>query len=239
MLQSNEQTFELSPLGDQAILIEFGKEMNDRIRKRILGAAEQLEKHPFPWMVEYIPSFTAIAIVYNPTCFKAGVSPYKEAEKQIRQMMLLTAPLAEDEFRTVSIPVCYGGEYGPDLDYVAEYCGKTPDEVISLHSGGEYIVHMIGFAPGFPYLGGMPESIACPRKDSPSGKIPAGSVGIAGGQTGVYPIETPGGWQIIGQTPVPLFEAEHEPPSLLKAGDRISFYPISAEEFLDRKGGKA
>ncbi len=107
--------------------------------------------------------------------------------------------------RTVEIPVCYGGEFGEDLAFVAEHADLTPDEVIEIHSGAEYLVYMLGFAPGFPYLGGMPERITAPRRDSPRLKIPAGSVGIAGSQTGVYPIETPGGWRLIGRTPLALF----------------------------------
>jgi inhibitor of KinA len=135
--------------------------------------------------------------------------------------------------RTVSIPVCYGGEYGPDLEYVARHHNLTPEEVISIHSEGEYLAYMIGFAPGFPFLGGLSEKIATPRRPSPRTSIPAGSVGIAGMQTGVYPISTPGGWQLIGQTPVKLFLPKQNPPSLLQAGDIVKFEPISKEEYQE------
>jgi inhibitor of KinA len=137
------------------------------------------------------------------------------------------------ESRVVEIPVHYGGESGPDLDIVAKHNGLTPEEVVAIHSNGHYFVNMIGFAPGFPYIGGMSEKIATPRKSSPRLKIPAGSVGIAGKQTGIYPIETPGGWQIIGKTPLQLFRPDHDPPSLLKAGDKICFKPITLKEFRE------
>ena len=133
--------------------------------------------------------------------------------------------------------MCYGGEYGPDLEEVARHNGLSVDEVIALHSGGEYLVYMIGFAPGFPYLGGMSERIAMPRRSSPRAQIPVGSVGIAGMQTGVYPIETPGGWQLIGRTPLALFRPEENPPSLLQAGNKVRFRPISADEFAAWKEG--
>ncbi len=132
----------------------------------------------------------------------------------------------------VTIPVCYDTELGPDLNHVAQANGLTREEVIDLHTANEYLVYMIGFAPGFPFLGGMDERIATPRHGDPRAEIPAGSVGIAGKQTGVYPISTPGGWQLIGQTPLKLFSADREVPSLLKAGDRVTFKAISKSEFL-------
>ncbi len=137
-----------------------------------------------------------------------------------------------DPPRVVSIPVCYGGDFGPDLEYVAHHNNISPQEVIEIHSGNEYSVYMIGFSPGFPYLGGMSEKISAPRRSSPRLIIPAGSVGIAGKQTGIYPIETPGGWQIIGRTPIKLFRPDEESPSLLQAGDKIKFTPISYPEFM-------
>lgn len=137
----------------------------------------------------------------------------------------------------IEIPVCYGEEFGPDLEFVANHNGLTPEEVIRIHSSAEYLVYMVGFAPGFPYLGGMPEAIAAPRRPSPRLAIPAGSVGIAGKQTGVYPIETPGGWQIIGRTPIALFVPDSNPPTILASGDRICFRPISRQEYMERKEG--
>ncbi|GAB3818152.1 hypothetical protein GCM10028895_15070 [Pontibacter rugosus] len=155
---------------------------------------------------------------------------------QVLQQLLLNLEVKETPaVRVVELPVLYGGDYGPDLEEVAAHCKLTAEEIIHIHSAQEYLVHMIGFAPGFPYLGGMDKRIATPRKASPRPYIPAGSVGVAGEQTGVYPISTPGGWQLIGQTPLALFDASRKVPSLLQAGDKVKFVPISEEEFKTRK----
>jgi inhibitor of KinA len=136
--------------------------------------------------------------------------------------------------RLVELPVCYDIEFGPDLDDVARWTGLAVDDVIKLHSGAEYLVCLIGFAPGFPYLSGMPPQLATPRLETPRISVPAGSVGIAGEQTGVYPLATPGGWRIIGRTPCALFSPDWRPPSLLTAGDVVRFRPIDRQEFLER-----
>jgi inhibitor of KinA len=141
--------------------------------------------------------------------------------------------------RPIEIPVCYGGEFGVDLQFVAEHNGMTADEVVAIHCGATYRVHMLGFAPGFPYLGGMSERIATPRRNTPRLKVAAGSVGIAGPQTGVYPLETPGGWQIIGRTPLALFRPAENPPTLLSPGDFVRFRPITSEEFTALRGETA
>jgi inhibitor of KinA len=130
----------------------------------------------------------------------------------------------------VEIPVCYGGDFGPDLASVAEHCGMSAPDVVALHSGAEYLVHAIGFTPGFPYLGGLHESLRTPRLDTPRQRVPAGSVAIGGSQTGVYPVDSPGGWQIIGRTPIALFRPHLTPAALLKPGDRVRFKVISATE---------
>ena len=131
----------------------------------------------------------------------------------------------------LEIPVLYGGEMGPDLEFVAQHAGKTPEEVVGIHTSADYLIYMLGFTPGFAYLGGMSGEIAAPRLETPRVKIPAGSVGIAGSQTGVYPIDSPGGWQLIGRTPVRMYDPEREPPILPQAGQYIRFYPIDRAEF--------
>ena len=134
--------------------------------------------------------------------------------------------------------MCYGGEYGPDLSFVAEHNGLTPEEVVKRHSEGLYLVYMLGFLPGFAYMGGMDESIACPRLTSPRTKIPAGSVGIAGTQTGIYPLASPGGWQLIGRTPLKMFSINGEQTTFaLSAGDRVRFMPITEAEYWEMEAG--
>ncbi|MCM3717829.1 5-oxoprolinase subunit PxpB [Fictibacillus phosphorivorans] len=223
--------FNLQPLGDNSVIIELGEDISRDIQQKVKKVSSFLEQQSFDWMVEYVPGFTTVAVFYDPCKIEAKTLPYDEVCEELSAHLEKLAVEEGAEPRIVEIPVCYGGEFGPDLEEVAERNDLTPEEVIDIHSNGEYIVYMIGFAPGFPYIGGMDERIAAPRRKNPRLKIPAGSVGIAGKQTGVYPIETPGGWQLIGKTPRKLFLPEGETPSLLQAGDQIKFVPISVEEF--------
>lgn len=224
------------PMGDQAVIIILGEAPNDNTLNKVQFLTSYLEKHPFDWMIEYIPAFTSIAIIYDPmkiitASAKNVLSPFEYIREQFIPVLSQNMYNLKFERRIIEIPVCYGGSYGPDLKFIATANGLTPDEVIKIHSTGDYSVQMIGFAPGFPYINGMSEKIAAPRKDTPRLKIPAQSVGIGGKQTGIYPIETPGGWQIIGRTPLNLFRPKCSPPSLLRAGDKIQFIPINEEEF--------
>jgi inhibitor of KinA len=237
------------PLGDAAVVVELGNEINETTHQRVQMVSARLEVCSFPGMLEYVPAFTTVTVFYDPyrvaqevekekkslPSEKAGVSPYQYVRSWLESVIAQGEEEQKKTVRIVEIPVCYGGEFGPDLEFVAHHNGLTPEEVIQIHSGAEYLVYMIGFAPGFPYLGGMPEQIAAPRRSSPRLKIPAGSVGIAGMQTGVYSIETPGGWQLIGRTPLPLFVPENNPPTLLRAGDRIRFRAISRQEYDEWK----
>ncbi|PPA69894.1 5-oxoprolinase subunit PxpB [Jeotgalibacillus proteolyticus] len=228
--------YSLHPLGDQAILIEFPQEVNEEIHSLVQGVKGRIEKEKWEWAVEVVPAFASIAIHYDIRKLQIQSLPYSFVEAEVKKLLFDGGSMAEASFREVSIPVLYGGKKGPDLEEVASHNGLTPEEVIELHTSGEYIVYMLGFAPGFPYIGGLNEKIATPRKSKPRLKIPVGSVGIAGKQTGVYPIETPGGWQLIGQTPDALFRPQNEEePTLLKAGDRIRFYAITEEEFTQRQ----
>lgn len=215
-----------SPLGDQAIVIEVGQEISEEVQAKVRMVVQLLEDRPPNWMVEAIPAFTTIALFYDPV-----IALYETVETELKNLLQHGEEAADFEGRTVEIPVCYGGEFGPDLEFVAKHNGLTPEEVVAIHSGGTYSVHMIGFAPGFPFIGGMSEKIAAPRRDSPRLRIPERTVGIAGKQTGVYPIETPGGWQLIGRTPLRLFRPEDEVPSLLRAGDKIIFKEITEDEY--------
>lgn len=218
--------YSFSPLGDQAIILEIGNEINEETHHRVRAVTALLETDPPQWMTEFIPAFTTVSIVYSPL----QVS-YEEAKMELAALLKKASEIMLPPPRTIEIPVCYGGDHGPDLEYVARHNGLSAEEVIAIHTGASYTVHMIGFAPGFPYLGGMSEKIAAPRKVSPRVTIPERSVGIAGNQTGVYPISTPGGWQLIGRTPTRLFLPDHEIPSLLSAGDTVVFRQITADEY--------
>ncbi|APM40066.1 5-oxoprolinase subunit PxpB [Clostridium kluyveri] len=226
------------PIGESAILIEFGRKIDKDIHRTVRMFGEYLDKHPFEGMIEYVPAFSTITIFYDIMKLRTrkadkGIKkPSYEIVSSLINNMLDNFNVSIDEkVRIVKIPVCYGGKFGADLQYVAEYNKISINRVIELHSNNDYVVYMIGFAPGFPYLGGMSKEIAAPRRKSPRRSVPKGSVGIAGMQTGVYPISTPGGWQIIGNTPKVLFSPSKCPPSILRPGDVVRFYPISSDEY--------
>lgn len=224
----------ISQISETAALVEFGRKISEDINKKVRTFCTYLDEKPFYGMVEYVPAFTSVSVIYNPLDMKSE-SPYEVVKVILDNIISKLDFSLEDEEHIVEIPVCYGGELGQDIEQVAKINNITVDEVIKIHSEGKYLVYMIGFAPGFPYLGGMSEKIAAPRRESPRIAIPAGSVGIAGMQTGVYPIETPGGWQLIGKTPLKLFDLKRNSKSLLKAGDIVKFYPISYEEYVQLK----
>ncbi|MCA1064294.1 5-oxoprolinase subunit PxpB [Rossellomorea sp. AcN35-11] len=230
--------YSIRPLSDHAVVIQLGNSIQQETHERVKAVSTFFEARTIDWLVEIVPAFTTVTLFYDPikiidSCRTShSASPYSIVCSQLGEMLTQLAVEKQSDARIVDIPLCYGGEFGPDLEVVANHNHMTTEEVIKRHSTGDYLVYMIGFAPGFPYIGGMSKDIATPRRDSPRLRIPAGSVGIAGEQTGVYPIETPGGWQLIGRTPLRLFDpADDDSPSLLKAGDRIRFTPISLEEF--------
>lgn len=218
----------LHPMGDRAVIMEFGTKISPSILEKINRVTTFFDDQKPTWLIEYIPAFTTITVLYD-----AVTLTYYEVCQKIMGVVSQLTETRTIEQRVVDIPVCYGGEMGPDLAYVARVNGLTPDEVIQIHSSRYYIVYMIGFAPGFPYIGGMSERIATPRKEIPRLKIPARSVGIAGLQTGIYPISTPGGWQLIGRTPIELFRPCEKNPSLLRAGDKINFIPITLKQYKE------
>lgn len=223
----------VTSLGDSAIRVEFGDEISLAVNNRIQVFMKYLNETQHEFIQEVIPAFTCITITYNPLdLIKRNMNPYETIKVSIEK--ILEQPMYElkEEKIVVEIPVCYGGVYGPDLEELAALHHMDTEEVIQRHTGRDYFVYMLGFAPGFPFLGGVDPKIATPRKQAPRLKIEPGSVGIAGAQTGIYPIETPGGWQIIGRTPLDLFTPNAETPTLLKAGYWIRFKEISEKEFL-------
>jgi len=214
------------PVGDAALLVEFGDQIDEAVNRRVHALAQVLAQDTVPGLGEAVPTYRSLLVHYNPLRwdYQGVVSLVRE---QVQRAKVI--PLAEP--RLVAIPTVYGGEFGPDLEYVAEHSGLSVQEVVCIHCGAVYRVFMMGFTPGFPYLGSVDKAIATPRLATPRTRVPAGSVGIAGLQTGIYPIESPGGWQIIGRTPLTLFDPHQDPPTLLSAGDQVRFVPISEAEF--------
>jgi inhibitor of KinA len=217
---------EVTPLGDAAVVVQLGDRIDFETHLAVRSLAEVLEEHPPQGTVECTSAFTTLTLFYDPMR-----TSFEEIRAALERIVSTLDVSSEMPYRPVEIPVCYGGEFGPDLKFVAEHCRLSPEEVVEIHASGEYRTYMIGFAPGFPYLGGMSQRIETPRRPSPRLRLPAGSVGIAGLQTGVYPIETPGGWQIIGRTPLALFRPAENPPSLLRVGDVVRFRLIDREQF--------
>lgn len=213
------------PAGDRALVMEFGQEIDPAINARIRASLRALDRAKPDYLLETIPTYRSLLIIYDP--IKIG---YQELTEELRDL-ISTGDEEEQTIKIVEIPVIYGGDYGPDLDYVAQHNGLDKEEVIKIHSSQDYLVYMLGFTPGFSYLGGMDERIATPRLAEPRTKIPAGSTGIAGSQTGIYPIDSPGGWQLIGRTPVKLYDPLSDPPVLLSAGDFVRFIPIDIEDY--------
>ena len=217
-------------LGDSAVSVEFGQEIKIEINRKVMALqgciSRAVAEGELSGIVETVPTYCSLMIVYD-----SLVTGYDELTEKLAEIVGSMKAADEGERKVVEIPVVYGGEYGPDLEEVADVHGMTTEEVIRLHAAPEYPVYMLGFVAGFPYLGGMDDRLATPRKKSPRLKIAAGSVGIAGGQTGIYSVESPGGWQIIGRTPLKLYDAGREVPVLLSAGSYVKFKPVSEAEY--------
>lgn len=212
--------------GDSALFIKLGDEISEKINSDIRYLCTMLEKAKIKGIKEWVPSYTGITIYYNPLTLKL-----EKLKKQISRLYANKPAETNTSKKIIHIPVCYQGEYAPDIQEVADHSNKTIEEVIRIHTSKDYLIYMLGFSPGFPYLGGMDKSIATPRRKEPRTLIPAGSVGIAGEQTGIYSVNSPGGWQIIGKTPLALFDKDKNKPFLLEAGMYVRFFPVSHEEY--------
>lgn len=214
------------PAGDSAVSVEFGNEISPEINRRVTAAKKALEQAEIPGILETVPSFRALLVYYDPLLL-----PYPELEQTLLRAANTENSEGEQPRRVFHIPVCYEGEENaPDLPSVCAHTGLTKQEVIARHTGREYPVYMLGFLPGFAYLGGMDQALETPRLSTPRKKIFAGAVGIGGNQTGVYPIESPGGWRLIGKTPVKFYAPERENPILLQAGDAVRFFAVTQKE---------
>jgi KipI family sensor histidine kinase inhibitor len=221
----------LEPLGDQALLLRWSEVADVGVNRRVHALAATLRTTRAPWLVDCVPAYASLAVFFD-----AAAVPGNDPLAHVGEWFAALAEAAEvapDETssRLVEIPVCYGGENGPDLDDVAHACGLSAAQVIERHAAPEYLVAMLGFSPGFPYLLGLDAGLAVPRLATPRVRVPAGSVGIGGAQTGIYPDAGPGGWRLIGRTPQAMFDARRDPPARVLPGDRVRFVPIDADRF--------
>jgi inhibitor of KinA len=218
-------------MGDRAFLVELGDGISPAVNQRVRALFLELERLALEGVRELIPSYRSLLAIYDPlTATLSTLKPHIEEAWERLDHASLPSP------KTMRVPVVYGGECGPDLDWVAGHHGITPEEVIRLHTQPTYQVYLIGFTPGYPYMGELPDALVTPRRDTPRAKVPRGSVGIAQKQTGIYPVASPGGWQIIGRTPLALFDPKRRPPSALEMGDLVQFYAITAQEMAQWEG---
>ncbi len=218
-------------LGDRCLIVEFESRVDAAINRKARALADALLSRPLPGVVDVVPAFCTVGVFYRPERFAGDVSPFQQLRMEIEAVLQAGYESAQGQARIVRIPVCYGGVHGPDLDEVAAACDMTPDQVVLAHVASEHVVFMLGFSPGFPYIGGLDPRLSVPRRATPRTHIPAGTVAIAREQTAIYSFETPGGWSLIGRTPMKLFDPLAEPPCRLQAGDRIRFMPIPPDEF--------
>lgn len=235
-----------APLGDHAVVVTLGEGVDEAVSIRVRTLVAVLEHARPRGLVDIVAAYATVTVFYEPAHFsnQSAATPYDEVCRVIEALTTkieasrsalaglgLGDRSARESVATVEIPVCYGGEFGPDLDAVAVHSGLQPAEVIRLHASATYVVCAIGFSPGFPYLSGLSEKLRTPRRSTPRTTVLAGSVGIGWTQTGIYPLQSPGGWQLIGRTPLPLFDLKLTPPALLGVGDKVKFKPLAPEEF--------
>lgn len=238
-------SYTIFSLGDSAVTLDFGNVIDEAINKKVIALFHSLSKEPLPGMIEVVPAYSSLTIYYDVYQLRKTISPSKTVCEWITNELEIRIqwPLPENDSasRLIKIPVCYENEFGLDMEAIASVKNISTEEVIRIHTSKTYRVYMLGFLPGFPYMGEIDEQIKMSRKMQPRQRIEAGSVGIAGRQTGIYPLASPGGWQIVGKTPLKIFEASPNPPPvegtyedsicLLRPGDNVQFYSISKNEF--------
>lgn len=225
------QNVKIMTAGDSSILIQFGNAIDPDINAKIAATVQLMKEQHIEGVVDIIPAFCSLLINYDPR-----VISYDEMKTRMEKILSVEIAAGARKKKVYEIPVCYGGEFGPDLSTIAEHAGLSEQEVINIHSSTDYLIYMLGFLPGFTYLGGLDERIHTPRLANPRIRIPAGSVGIGGSQTGIYPMDSPGGWQLMGMTPVKTYDPDREVPILVEAGDYIRFVPVDRAEYDRIKG---
>ena len=241
---------EIIPLGDSALIVRVCEQFEDAPEEtldEVLRALHHLWNAAIPGVIEVAPAYTSVAVFFDPVAVAKARERPGEVFGWLKEQILHVVTAGGDRgkrrktkgtMRSVEIPVCYDPEFAPDLDDVARRAGLSTKEVVDLHSTAEYRVACIGFVPGFSFLAGLPKKLATPRRDTPRKEIPPGSVGIGGAQTGIYPLRSPGGWNLIGRTPLKLFDPVKEPPTLLHAGDRVRFRAVTRDDFESLRESK-
>ena len=228
--------YRIFPLGDAAVTVDFGNRIDEFINREVIGRSNQLKQDPLPGMIEAVPAYSSLTIYYDITALKKKITLHQTVYEWMKLQLeeRFKQPVQPDQVtgRLLKIPVCYDPAFAGDIQYLAGTKNISIHEVIQIHTSGKYKVYMLGFLPGFPYMGEVDEKIAMSRKAHPV-NITEGSVGIAGKQTGIYPLASPGGWQIIGKTPLKLFDPAKDEPTLLKAGDTVQFYSITTNDFYE------
>lgn len=215
-----------APAGDQGIVITFSDEISEAVNRKIYSVVNQINNEKIKGVYEVIPSYISLLVLYD-----RHLVTYSKLMNRLEKIVSTTDENSLAKCRIHHIPVCYEEEFALDLQDVSEHCKLSPKEIVDIHTSTDYLIYMLGFLPGFAYLGGLDERISCPRLSTPRTKIPAGGVGIGGSQTGIYPLESPGGWRIIGKTPVKVYDPNREPSILYMMGERIRFEAITMEEF--------
>jgi inhibitor of KinA len=238
----NSALYKIYFINDSAAAIDFGNVIDKKINAKAIALFNHLTQHPIEGMIEAIPAYSSVSVYFDIPALRKKISPHKKAyewiQNKLNQVMLNELPGVEIIPDLIRIPVCYDDEFGIDLHWIAKQKNLDREEIVRLHSSGQYRVYMLGFLPGFAYMGEVDERIVVPRKPEPQ-PVLAGSVGIAGKQTGIYPLNSPGGWQIIGRTPLKMFDKNKVEQCLLKAGDSVEFYSITKDEFENYQGGSA
>lgn len=214
------------PAGDSAMVVEFGTEIDDEINKHVMILSKLIKEKKIKGVREVLPTFRSLMIFYDYKKISFG-----KLKRIVEKMETMQGNTSDDKFRTLLVPCCYDQKFGLDLEDMTALCDLSKEEIIKLHSEVDYKIYMLGFLPGFVYLGGLNPKICAPRLNTPRTKIPKGSVGIGGTQTGVYPVDSPGGWRLIGSTPIDFYNPKLEKPILCNAGEKIKFVPISAGEY--------
>lgn len=222
------QPYNITSLGDSALIIEWEQQLNQSIHQQVMQVYYQLQTQATGLILDLIPSYASLTVVYNARTDKQA---FATVSTLITQALNHPVTATQTNGRLRQVPVCYHPSLGPDLERMAQEKDVSVEEIIRLHTGTTYTVYMLGFLPGFPYMGTVPDLLNTPRLNKPRLNIPAGSVGIAGLQTGIYPLASPGGWNIIGQTPLQLFDASQQNPCYFQPGDQVQFTPVTLADF--------